>query len=71
MQQDQSDNFDAYMDLGVKDVARLVLCLLIESKLRKRLAAFRPEDTSPQPVEGLKEFGVARHDVVLEGHALR
>lgn len=42
MHQDQPDNLDAYMDLGAEDIARLVLCLLIEEMLRERLAVFRP-----------------------------
>ena len=41
MYQDQPDNLDAYMDLGAEDVARLVLCLLIEEMLRERLAVYR------------------------------
>ena len=41
MHQDQPHNLDAYLDLGAEDVARLVLCLLIEEMLRQRLAAYR------------------------------
>lgn len=41
MEQGQPDNFDAFMDLGAQDIARLVLCLLIEEALEGRLAAFR------------------------------
>ena len=37
----QPDHLDAYMNLGAQDIARLVLCLLIEEALEGRLAAFR------------------------------
>ena len=38
MEQGQPDNLDAFMDLGGQDIARLVLCLLIEEALEGRLA---------------------------------
>lgn len=37
------DELDAYLDLGAEEIARLVLCLLIEEALRGRLAVFRHE----------------------------
>lgn len=70
MARDRPDNLDAYMGLAAGDISRLVLCLLIEEHLQRRLAAFR-QDLPPQPVEGLKELGVIRGDIVLVGDALR
>lgn len=34
-------DLDACLDLTTEDIARLVLCLLVEEMLRGRLAAFR------------------------------
>ena len=34
-------HLEPYLDLGQEEIARLVLCLLIEEKLRQRLAEFR------------------------------
>ena len=47
-----SDELDAYLHLGAADVARLVLCLLVEEALRDRLAIFRGgrQDLRPEPV---------------------
>lgn len=50
MRQDQPDNLDAYLDLGAEDIARLVLCLLVEEMLRERLAAFRVPEYAPHKV---------------------
>ena len=58
------EELDAYLHMGAEDIARLVLCLLVEEALRRRLAAFR-QDLPAQPAEGLKELGVARHNVML------
>ena len=60
----QLDNVDAYMNLGSKEIVRLVLLLLVEEGLQKQLAAFRAEDLAAQPVEGQEEFGVAGNDVM-------
>lgn len=35
------EELDAYLDLSAEEIARLVLCLLIEEALRGRLAVFR------------------------------
>ena len=63
MVRNQPDNLDAYMNLGSKEVVRLVLLLLVEEGLRKQLAGFRSEDLPPQPVQGHEELGVARNDL--------
>jgi hypothetical protein len=55
MAQDQPDNLDAYMGLGDKDIARLVLCLLIEEGLRKQLAAFRAEGVGREKLLPVKQ----------------
>jgi hypothetical protein len=65
------ENFDAYIDLNAEEICRLVLCLMIEERLRSRLAVFRSQDLDAQPVEGLKEFAVRRHDVVRVSDAAR
>ena len=49
MHQDQPGELDAYLDLGAEDIARLVLCLLVEEMLRDRLAAYR--NRRPQQIE--------------------
>ena len=36
------EELDAYMRLSLKDVARLVLCLLIEEELERRMAELLP-----------------------------
>ena len=68
--QGQPDNLDAYMHLGVEGIARLVLCLLIEEALQRRLACFR-QNLAPEAVEGLEKLGIVRGDVVLVGNGLR
>lgn len=35
------EGFEAYLDLTSEEIARIVLCLLIEESLRERLAVFR------------------------------
>lgn len=51
------DKLEAYLDLTPADIARIVLCLLVEEEARKRLAAFR-EKPPPQPAERLEELAV-------------
>lgn len=43
---------DSYLFMSVAEIARLVLCLLVEEALRDRLAAFRRQDLPPEPVQG-------------------
>jgi hypothetical protein len=64
------EELDAYLDLGNDDIARIVLCLLIEEALRGRLAAYRPEYLPAEPVEGLEELDVVRSDVMPVSDAL-
>ena len=64
------EELEPYLDISAEDIARLILCLLIEESLRHRLSAFR-HDLPAQPVEGLEEFGVVSPDVVLVRDALR
>lgn len=45
----QPDNLDAYMNLGSKEIVRLVMLLLVEEVLQKQLAAFRAEDLPTEP----------------------
>jgi hypothetical protein len=70
VQQEQPDNLDAYLDLSAEDIARLVLCLLLEEALRGRLAAFR-HDLPAQPVQSLEKLCLGRLDVVPVSHPLR
>lgn len=67
MAADQPDNLDAYRELTPEQVARLVLCLLIEEALHERLAAFRAENPPAQPGEGVEEFAIAGRDVMPVG----
>jgi hypothetical protein len=64
------EQLDAYLDLGNDDIARIVLCLLIEEALRGRLAAYRPQYSLAEPVEGLEELDVVRSDVMPVSDAL-
>lgn len=64
LSENQPDDLDAYMNLGSKEIVRLVLLLLVEEGLRKQLAAFRAENLAVQPVEGREELGVVGNDVV-------
>jgi hypothetical protein len=57
---------DAYLDLNAEDVARIVLCLLIEEMLKERLAAFR-QNLSSQPVGGFKGLGI--NEMTVAGHS--
>ncbi len=43
------EELDAYLGLGTEDIARLVLCLLIEEALRRRLAVYRPQNPVAKP----------------------
>jgi hypothetical protein len=47
--QGQPDNLDVYKSLGAEEVARLVLCLLIEECIQRRLTTYR-KSISEQPV---------------------
>lgn len=60
------EELEAYLQLGTREIARLVLCLLIEEGLASQLASFRsrPKDLPPQPIQGQEEFLVAGRDVV-------
>jgi hypothetical protein len=71
MPEETSEQFDAYLSMTSEDIARLILCLLIEEKLRQRLAAFRPDDLPAKPVEGFKELDVVRPDIMPVSDALR
>ena len=67
--QDMSpQELDPYIDLEREEIARIVLCLLVEEGLKARLAIFRLHDLPSQPLQGLEEFVVARRDVVPVGH---
>jgi hypothetical protein len=48
------DDLDAYLDLTADEVARLILCLLVEEALRCRLAAYRRHE---QPAHLAECFG--------------
>jgi hypothetical protein len=52
------EELNVYIGLSAKDVARIVLCLLIEEALERQLASFRsyPKNLLPDPVEGSKEL---------------
>ena len=51
------DDLDAYLDLTHGQIAHLILCLMIEEALRKRLLAFR-QDLPTQPGQRLEKLGV-------------
>ena len=70
MHQDQPHNLDAYIDLGADDVARLVLCLLIEEMLRDRLSAYR--DVAGPLTDGIEGglISVASEQVISNGPIL-
>jgi hypothetical protein len=53
----QPDKLDAYLDLSREDIARLVLCLMVEEMLKHRLFGFR-QDLPAQPIERLEKLGV-------------
>jgi hypothetical protein len=57
---------ERYLDMSGEELARLILTLLIDEALRRRLAEYLP----PQPIQRLEEFGVAGAGVVPLGHAL-
>ena len=52
-----NDDLDAYLDLSADEIARLVLCLIVEEMLRERLLGFR-QNLPPQPVQRLEKLGV-------------
>jgi hypothetical protein len=47
----QSEELDAYLQLGAEEIARLVLCLLIAEALKSKLASFRSQNLPAEPVE--------------------
>jgi hypothetical protein len=51
------DDLDAYLDLSAEEIARLVLCLIVEDMLRERLLGFR-QYLPAQPVQRLEKLGV-------------
>ena len=53
-----SEDIESLMRLTPEEIARIVLCLLVEEALRERLAAFRPQHLPPQPGEGPEELVV-------------
>ncbi len=63
------EKLEVYLQMTSGELARLVLCLIVEDMLRGRLAAFRAEHLAPQPVEGLEEFGIVGLGVMAFGHA--
>ena len=54
------ENVDIYMDLTAKDVARIVLSLLVEEALRRRLAEFR-RDARDGVGQSRRSEGAAQH----------
>jgi len=44
---ERPDDLTAYLDLSAVEVARILLCLLIEESLRCRLSVFREEPEKP------------------------
>ena len=69
MKQD-AEELDAYLNLADGEVARLVLCLIIEERLRQRLAAYRPHQLAAKPVECQEKFIVIGGDVMDIRHPL-
>jgi hypothetical protein len=65
------EKLDAYLDLSNDDVERIVLCLMVEEALRRRLAVYRLEDLAAEPVEGQEELIVVRADIMSVSDALR
>jgi hypothetical protein len=63
------EELDPNLDLTAEEVSRIILCLLIEEALRGRLDAFR-QNLPAQPVEGFKELGLIRGDVMPVSHPL-
>ena len=53
-----------YMQLKTEGITRIVLCLLVEEMLAAQLAAFRPKNLLPEPVESEEKLLVGRGDVV-------
>jgi hypothetical protein len=64
LSKNQPDDLDAYMNLGSKEIVRLVLLLLVEEGLQKQLAAFRAENLATQPVDGQEELAVAGNGIM-------
>lgn len=56
--QPAAEELEAYMRLTRAEIARLVLCLLIEEALGRKLAAFRSQSQNllPQPAKGGEEL---------------
>ena len=67
------DELEAFMRLSSQDIARLILCLLIEEALQSQLSTFRlgPEELLPEPPEGGEKLLVRGGDVVPVGDAPR
>jgi hypothetical protein len=52
-----ADDLDVYLNLTRDQIAHLILCLMIEEALRRRLVAFR-QNPAMQPVQRLEKLGV-------------
>jgi len=65
------ETIQACLSLSKDDIARLVLCLLIEEMLKDRLTAFRSQDLPAKPTEGLEELFIAGDDVMPVGNRPR
>lgn len=61
----QPENLDAYMELGRKEIVRLVLLLLVEEGLQKQLAVFRADDMPTESAKGLERLGFTGDGVVV------
>jgi hypothetical protein len=60
------DQLEPYLQLTTGEIGRLVLLLLVEEGLQRRLSSFR-KDFPPEPIKGLKELLVVRSDVMPVG----
>lgn len=67
------EELEAYMGLSSQDIARLVLCLLMEEALRSQLSAFRsgPEELTSEPTKGSEELLVGGGHIMAVGNTPR
>lgn len=66
---ESSDSFQSYIGMTSDEIARLVLCLLIEELLHERLASFRGVGASDNNLGAIAEIATSMHGGVV-GHTV-
>jgi hypothetical protein len=69
MGRDADNHLEPFLDMTDEEIDDMILWLMLEQTAKKKLARYRVKYPRPQPVDGVEELGLGRHDVVLVGSA--